>query len=46
MAEQIWVFVQARPHLLVETLRRKMGVLSTELPTPVKPDRLATLLTG
>ena len=24
MAEQIWVLVQARPHLLPETLRRKM----------------------
>ena len=27
VAEQIWVLVQARYHLLTETLRRKMEVL-------------------
>ena len=39
VAEQMWVLVQARPHLLAETLRKKMGcaVVTIFLNSPLRP---------
>ena len=45
MANQILVLVQARPHVLAETLRKKMRITSKDLEFPVKKILLKIIYT-